>query len=171
MSLTEKTYRLGDEFDRLDERLDEAAANLQSAEPDTMTAQIHKQQCNTLETQLSGVAWLVDEYGADATVTIAGLDAGMFARVQDRAAAMRVERDEPGDIPGARGQVFAAMALVDAPFLADGTTSLDGKTEAVSSGLPIGVAKWIEDRANELTSVSEGNFTPLHERLKATQTT
>lgn len=165
MSLQEQTYRLGDEFDRLDGDLDEAAEQLREAEPDTPSAEILRSHANDLETQLGGVAWLIDEYGEDTEVTVVGLDAGMYARVQDRASAMRAQRDEPGDIPGARAQVFAAMGLESAPFLDEGATSLDEKLSALTDGIPIGVAQWLEGRANELTTVSQGNFRSLSERL------
>lgn len=172
MTLQEETYRVGDEFDRVDDQLDDVAETLQDAEAGTASAEALQSHASDLETQLSGLAWLADEYGEDAEVTVAGLDAGMYARVQDRASAMRAQRDEPGDIPGARAQVFAAMGIQAAPFL-DGdvdTQDLDAKLGALTDGLPIGVAKWLESRVNDLTTVSEGNWTPLAERLAATQT-
>jgi|GEM_PF-3429122 len=170
MSLTEETRTLGEEFDRLDERLDDVADRLSDTEGGTASGQALLQEANSVETQLGGVGYLIDEYGEEAEVAIAGLDAGEYARVQDRAEAIRSQQDHPGDVPGARSNVFAAMGLVDAPFLADpddeddGGDSLDAKVSAVASQ-PIGVSKWLEAVANSLTTVSQGNFKPLSERL------
>jgi len=126
-----------------------------------------KQSANEIETRLAGVAHLIDQHGADAEITVRGLDAGAYARVQDRGEAIRSQRDLPGDIPGARANIFAATGLVDAPFLGaadiDGDP-LDAKLDAIS-GQPIGVSKYIEGVANDLTTVSAGNFESLRERL------
>lgn len=160
------TRRLGDERDRLDDELDDLADRLVDAEQGTQSAQMLQATANETETRLAGVAHLIDRHGADATVTVQGLDAGAYARVQDRAEALRSQRDRPGDIPGARANIFAAQGLVDAPFLDEDSDMdpLDAKLAAVSSQ-PLGVAKYLESVANDLTTVSEGNFRSLRERL------
>jgi len=173
MTGAEETRRLSEERDRLDQELDGLAEKLVDAESGTQSAQMLQRSANEAETRLAGVCHLIDEYGADATVTVQGLDAGGYARVQDRAEAIRAQRDKPGDVPGARSNIFAAQGLVDAPFLdaedlADEVDPLDAKLAAVSSQ-PLGVAKYLESIANELTTVSEGNFASLQERLAEKQ--
>lgn len=170
--MTEETRRLGDERDRLDGELDDLAERLVDAEEGTQSAQMLQRSANNVETRLAGVAHLIEQHGSDATVTVEGLDAGAYARVQDRAEAVRTQRDHPGDIPGARANIFAAMGLVDAPFLDDTDTEmdpLDATLQAISNQ-PLGVAKYIESVANKLTTVSEGNFKSLRERLAAKTT-
>jgi len=165
--MTEETRRLGDERDRLDDELDDLADRLVGAEQGTQSAQMLQRTANEVETRLAGVCHLIDQHGADATVTVQGLDAGGYARVQDRAEALRTQRDKPGDIPGARSNIFAAQALVSAPFLDlddAGGDPLDGKLAAISDQ-PLGVAKYVESVGNDLTTVDEGNFKTLRERL------
>lgn len=165
-SLGEETLRLGDELDRLDEQLDEYAEKLADVESGTASARMLQQAANELDTQGGAVAALVEEYGPDATVTVRGLDAGGFARAEDRLAAMEAQADAPGGLPGSDRNVFAAVGLVDAPFYngpSEGQSELDAKIAAVA-GQPVGVAKWIHAKVNELTTVSEGNWKPLAER-------
>lgn len=171
MTLPEETRRLGDERDRLDEALDTLAEQLADADAGTGSTQALRQQANELESQLSGVAYLCDEYEPDATVTVRGLAAGPYGQMEDRIAAMR-ESAQGSQTPGAARNVFAAATLVKAPFLdaedvADATTdddALNVKLDAVASQ-PVGVAKWLEAIGNDLTTVTEGNWKPLSERL------
>lgn len=174
MTLTEKTYTLAAERNRIDGELDRLADALVDAEDDTVSAQHLRQRASSLETQLGGLQWLITEYGEDATITVGGLDAGEYAQVQDRAESYRAQQDGDSGVPGARRNVFAAMGVVDAPFLdreaiADADDPLGETLDAVTS-LPVGVADWLESRANELTTVSEGDFRSFSERLKARST-
>jgi hypothetical protein len=170
----EETRRLADECERLDAELGDLAISLADAEDGTQSAAMLKQSASKVETQLAGVSYLIDQYGADATVTVRGLDAGAYARVQDRAEAIRAQRDMPGDVPGARSNVFAAMGVVDAPFLTaealDDMDPLDAKLDAVS-GQPLGVSRYFEAVTKDLTTVAEGNFRTLRERLAEISTT
>lgn len=159
----EETIRLGDALDELDDQLDQLAASLQTAEDGTASAAVLQRSANEIDTQGADLSGLVDEYGEDAEVTVRGLDAGEYARVEDRVAAMRAGTDEPGGLPGSSRNVWAAAGLVDAPFL-DDDAGFDAKIQTVAAQDP-GVAKWLEARVNDLTSVSEGNWTPLRERL------
>jgi hypothetical protein len=175
VTLGEKTYRLGDELDRLDEELDELQERLRDAEPGTASADVIRERANQLDMQGSGVAYLVAEYGADATVTMRGLPAGVHAAVEDIAADLRAERSGAGGAPGSATLVFAAAGVVDAPFLPDpedgeepdGVEAEIRHALAVVSQQPTGVAKWLEARANELTAVDEGNWRSFSERLVA----
>lgn len=159
----EETIRLGDALDDLDEQLDQLAAQLSDVEDDTASAAVLQRAANEIDTQGTDLSGLVEEYGADAEIVVRGLDAGEYARVEDRVAAMRAATDEPGGLPGSSRNVWAAAGLVDAPFL-DDEADFDAAIETVAS-LDPGVAKWLEARVNDLTSVSEGNWTPLRERL------
>lgn len=170
----QRTVRLGDAYDDLDERLDDLAAQLQDVDGGTQSGQALHSLANETQQQLSGVAHLVNEYGADATVTVQGLGAGPYARMDDRVADHRADRDGSGDAPGGRRNIFAASGLLDAPFAdipdnddPDVTAKqrFDAALEALSDdSLPVGVVKWIEALVSEESSV-EGNFKPLRERL------
>lgn len=166
--MTEETVTLGAELERLDSAVDDVAASLQDVEGDTASAQALRQYANDLDTQGAALAALVEKYGTDATVTVRGLSAGEYARVEDRTAAMRDQSDQPGGLPGSSRNVFAAAGLVDAPFLETGA-DFDGRVSAVADQ-SVGVAKWLESKVNDLTSVDEGNWTPLRERLADTST-
>lgn len=165
MTLREKTVVLEQEADRLDAELDDVAETLSDADPGTPGAKLLQQEGNNLEAALAGVHHLIAEHGPDAEVTVGALDAGEFAQVEDRAAAMRAQTDQPGGLPGARRNVFAAVALRDAPFL-DENPDLDARINAVTSQ-PRGVVLWLEDLNNDLSTVSEGNFKRFAERLTA----
>lgn len=163
MTLATETLRLGDERDRLDGRLDDLADTIADADNPAAMQQVAAQ----VETRLSGVAYLIDAHGADATVTVEGLTAGAYARVEDKLAAMRAQA--PGDsVPGSQTTVFAAAGLVDAPFCDDADPGLDATIETVADQ-PVGVAKWLEARVNDLTTVSAEDFRPLSERIAAKQ--
>lgn len=160
--MNERTLALADERDRLDERLDELADKIVAADDPTTLQQVASQ----VETRLSGVAYLCSQYDPEAaSVTVRGLTAGEYARVEDRLAAMRDEAD--GDrIPGSETNVFAAAGLVAAPFIDDRDPDLDTALQAVA-GQPIGVAKWLESRVNEETTVEGNGYARLSERIAA----
>lgn len=163
MTLEEETRVLGEELERLDERLDELTERLDNADADTASAQVIRSAANDIDTQGGAVAYLVEEYGADATITVRGLAAGEYARVEDRTAAMRAEADGVGSLPGSSRNVFVAAGLVDAPFYEGDPDDLDAKLAEVTSQ-PVGVVTYLEALINDLTTVSEGNWTRLAER-------
>lgn len=167
--MIDETLVLGEERDRLDARLDELVSRLQDANPDTASADVLQHEANDLDVQGRGVSHLIDEYGRDATVTVAGLSAGDFARVEDRAATMRSQHPGPGNLPGSSRNVFAAAVLVEAPFYTGDKTDLDAKISAVAAQ-PIGVVKWLESKGNDLTSVDSGNWTSFAERVATGRT-
>lgn len=161
MSLASETYTLGDERDRLDARLDDLADTIADADDPAAMQQVGAQ----VETRLSGVAYLIDAHGADATVTVEGLTAGAYARVEDKLAAIRAQAD--GDsLPGTQTTVFAAAGLIEAPFLEGEDPALDPAMAAIREQ-PIGVAKWLEARVNDLTTVEGNGYEPLSARIAA----
>lgn len=160
----EREVTLSEEFDRLDNVLDKQAEKLQDVDSSTKSGQALMQVANETEQQLSGVAYLVDEYGEEATVRVQGLTAGGYAKVEDRVSDIRAAADGPGNNPGSSRNVWAATGLVDAPFL-DGNAPHDYEERlGAVADQPTGVALWLESRVNEESSV-EGNFKPLSERL------
>lgn len=165
MTLAEETYVLGEERERLDERLDELAAKLVDADEGSTAAQAILDAANTVDTRGEGVAWLIEQHGPDAEVTVAALTAGDYARVQDRLAGMAAQAGQSADLPGSRTNIYAAAGLVDAPFL-DGDEDFDARIEAVADQ-PVGVAQWLEGRVNHVTTrgSSEGNWDSLEDRL------
>lgn len=163
----ERTITIGDAYDDLDARLDDLADKLASVDADAPNRAHIRQEASDVQQRLQGVAYLREEYGDDRTVTVRGLDAGGFARVEDRIADVQAAGDGPGNQPGSRRNVFAATGLVDAPFVdvPDGPPRqrYERKLAAISNQ-PVGVAKWLEDLVDQETSI-EGNWTPLRERL------
>jgi len=165
MTLEESTISLGDERNRLNDRLDELADGAAEADEDAVAT--YRQLAHEVETHLSGVVYLCEKHGADATVTIRGLTAGEFAQVEDRVAAKR-EQSTQQSLPGYRDNVMAASGLVDAPFLPDrdGVDDWYETKLATVADAPVGVAKWLMSRVNEETSVSEGNWKSFNERYQ-----
>jgi len=156
-----ETLRLGDERDQLDRRLDDIAAQIAAADDPEALQQLGSR----VETQLSGVDYLVAEHGPDATVRLRGLSAGEYGRVEDRLARMRDEAS--GDrLPGAKRNIFAAGGLVSAPFLTASDSEFDARVEAVTQQ-PVGVAMWLEGRVNDLTTVEGNGYRSLSERIAA----
>lgn len=161
MSFDDTTLRLGDERDRLDGQLDDYAAQLQAAD----TADAIQRLAAECEQRLAGVSHLCDEFGADAVVTIRGLTAGEFAKVEDRVAEKR-ERSSQEQLPGFHRNVYVASGLVAAPFV-DTDAGFNARLEAVA-GQPVGVVKWLQERIDDATSVTGDDFRSLGARLAAT---
>lgn len=155
----ETTLTLGDERDRLDDRLDELAAL--AAEADDPSG--YRQLASQVETQLSGVAHHANQHSPDATVIIEGLTAGGFARVEDYLAGAGEEQGQDR-LPGTRDNAMAAMGLVDAPFV-DDEAGFEERLAAVADE-PVGVAKWLAARVNEETQADEGNWQSFGERYR-----
>lgn len=169
MTFAESTYTMRVERSRLDKKLDEYAEKLADIEDDTASGQAIMREANDHDVMLSGVEYLIDEYGGDATVEVGGLTSGEYARVEDWVAKSR-EQAGGSDVPGVRRNVFSAAGLQEAPFLdADALEEAETPREelevkvGIVSNLPLGCAKWLQDRVNEETSL--GNSKPLVERL------
>jgi hypothetical protein len=152
------TLTIGDEFRRLDNRLDDLTDKIATADETAAVEQI----AASVETQLSGVAHLREEYGPDATVEIESHTAGDIARIEDEIAKRQEQRGQ-STLPGTRMNLFVAAGLVDAPFL-DADADHD-ETLVTVADQPVGVVRWLRARINEETTVSEGNWKSLDERL------
>lgn len=165
MTLDREVVTLSEEKQRLDDRLEELADKIVQADDPTALRSVGAQ----VETRLSGVAYLVAQHGADGVVTVRGLTAGDYAEVEDRLAQMRTEAGQE-DLPGASTNVFAAGGLVDAPFLpaADNDLSLADRVRIIADQ-PVGVAKWLESRVNDLTTVEGNGYVGLDRRIAAKQ--
>lgn len=161
MTLTESELVLSDERARLDDRLDELADEIVAADEPAALREVAAQ----VETRLAGVAHLIDAHSADATVTVRGLTAGEYAKVEDRLAAMRAEA--PGeDVPGAQTNLVAAAGLVDAPFVpADVDPDDLGAMLEVVSDQPVGVARWLYALVDDRMSLEGNGYVPLNERI------
>jgi len=165
--MNDATYRLGDERDRLDERLDELAERASEADSDHARQGIW-QIARQVEDRLDGVQYLIDEYSADATVTVQPLTAGETARIEDSMADLQRRSDHSaGGLPGTRRNHDAAAALVDAPFLDDvDADDLDDCLPVVAD-LPTQAVKWLRARADDLSGIDEGNSKSFDERVAA----
>lgn len=148
------TVTLGDERDRLSAELDDLADDL--ADADDPPAKLWS-EAQDLDQAGEAVAALAARYGEDATVTVQGLTAGEFARIEDHL-------DGDGGGAGASRIAYAAAGLEDAPFVADGATSLQDYMRAIADEA-VGVRVWIEGLVDDVGSPDEGNWQPLAERL------
>lgn len=160
--LESKTLRLGDEVKRLDGKLDDLATTLQNADDGADTSAI-RARAGDVESQYNALLHLIDEHGADATVTISGLTAGDYYRVKDKTAAIRDDIGQSGQMPGTRELVFAAGGLTDAPFLADGA-DFDERIRTLGDQ-PVGVPDWVAGHASDLSTNSHEDFRGLDARL------
>lgn len=173
----ERTVTLGAERERLADQHDAVLAQDGAADADAI-----RYGATELAQRGAAVAGLIEEYGADAEVTVRGLTAGRYARVEDRVATHRQRRD---DLQAARGyhrNVYAAAGLVDAPFFdrdaaadrvgapnqerawADLATreQLDAAV-AVVADQPPGVVKWLHGLVDDVTG-GPGNWKPSSEQ-------
>jgi len=165
--IEQQTYRLGDERDRLDERLDELADESADGDADAVS------EGQQVESELRGVAWACEEYGADAEIVLGGLGAGEYAEVQDRIAQARARQTENIDLPGVSRNMWCAAGLVEAPFLSERAPDINTALHAITErdgGLPTEFVTWVEARVDDLTTVAEGNVRSFAERLAAKRT-
>jgi hypothetical protein len=179
MTGSETTLVLGDEIDRLADQYDRVEAMGEDAD-DSTSGQAVRWSLNELDQQGNALAALADEHGRDAVVTVRGLTAGEFGRVEDRVDAARARRDDGASMQGYHRVVYAAAGLVEAPFFKpddvanppwDERTArqqLDAKIETVA-GLNIGLAKWLYSRVDEETTPDAGNWKPSSEQRSASQ--
>jgi len=164
------TIRLDDARDRLDARLDELAA--QVADPDDPPREV-VEEAQAIESQrLPGVLWGIDQYRADAEVTIGELSHGEMAEVTDRVSDAQAEQIGGADgVSGAATTFFVAAGLVDAPFLDDPYPSIKTAAPVVANDLHPQFVAWLESEIDSVTSVDPGNVTPFAERVAAKGTT
>jgi hypothetical protein len=163
MPLKTETYVLGDERDRLDDRLDTLADQAAGGDEEAID------EARDVESHLAGVIWGIDQYGADAEVRVGGLTTGEMAEVRDRTAAAREESKQfggHGQVDGAATTFYTAAGVLDAPFV-DGTASVDALAPTVANELHPQFTQWLESRIDDVTSVDSGNVTPFAERLAA----
>ena len=159
----EETITLEDERERLSDRLDDLAAKAaEAADSEDRDASGYRAIARKVETHLGGVEWLCAEYDADATVTVHALTAGENARVEDDLADARSSRNQD-QLPGATRNFYAAAGLDAAPFLAD-DADLKQRKQAVGN-LPVGTAKWLYSRVDNLSSVEGNGYKSFDARL------
>jgi len=164
------TIRLGDARDRLDARLDDLAAQVE--DPDAPPREV-LEEAQAIESQrLPGVMWGIEEYGADAEVTIGELSHGEMAEVTDRVSGAQAEQIGGADgVSGAATTFFVAAGLVDAPFIRDRCPDIETAAPTVADDLHPQFVAWLESEIDDVTSVDPGNVTPFAERVTAEGTT
>jgi len=161
----EHTVTLREAIDDVDAQLDELADRMLDAEAGTAAAQTVSQLVSDAEDALDGLAWLAERHGPDAEITVRGLSAGQQAKLDDRHADLRAERQAPGNAPGSHRQVKAATGLVDAPFIASDADYQERL--AALADQPVGVVRWIESEVEEATSLEGNGYEPFVARLRA----
>lgn len=157
------TLTLAAERDRLAAEYDRVETELADLEPDTARAASKQQYLADLDHMGREVQSLIGEYGPEAEVTVRGLDAKEYAKVQNRTAAA-TENVSGSAAPGSGRLVFAAGGLLDAPFYDGDESDLDAKLDCLGDQ-PIGVVKWVEDLVNERTVADEKNWRDSAERM------
>lgn len=145
-----ETYRLQDVAQGLDQRLDNLADKVAKAGDDEDTSE-SVQEARQLEGHLAGIQWAIDEYGADAEITLGALTTGEYARVSDYTTdAANEQVGGPTSVEGASQIFFVAAGLVDAPFV-DDSAGFEDRCAAVR-GLPPQITRWLESQVDELTT-------------------
>lgn len=163
----EKTVTLGDERDRLDARLDQLVDQLSDADKETNTAQALQREAIDLNECYQAVCALIDRYGEDDEVTVRELDGRLWGEAWDRVDTVANSKAGPGGVPGTSLNVFAAQALVDAPFLnGQDPDNLTDMTTAVGEQTPApGVQKWLDNLREDVSRVDTKNSKGLLERF------
>ncbi|KOX94214.1 hypothetical protein [Halorubrum tropicale] len=172
-----KTFDLKEEKQRIDRELDELAdkeaedINAEQAEGEIATGKFDRQdrreEAQRLEQMLVGVEWALnpeDEQDIDPIeeVTLGALNAAEYGLVSDY---MSNQIDNfQGSTSDRRGQqmrraIFAAGAIVEAPFIDDDVRNVDIQSKyAEVSQLAPQFVYWLEQRGDELTTPEvEGN--------------
>lgn len=170
------TVRLGDEYERLDARLDEVVEELSDADAETQGAKLLTREARDLDQAGMGVSHLIEGdgnennpkagpleegftgYGEDATVSFYPVTAGRQGRVRD-------QLDKSGGASGSGRNAFIAAHLAQAPFL-NGVESADFKGKlAVVADLPDSAALWLDHCISHYGGSGNGEWTPLVQRL------
>lgn len=166
-----ETFVLGDERDRLDDRLDELADEFVEMGENNPLRPRHAAEADEVENHLDALDWACEALGAEEEVVVRGLSAGEHARVVDW-----VDEHMRGGGPGSRQNVLVAAGLVDAPFLdveSDGDAESDDAGPSIEDALPAvaslppGFRDWLQSCVDDLTTVSEGNSQSFDERIRA----
>lgn len=167
MPLTTTTYTISEEISRLEQRREEIAAETAQTEEETDRFQELVDEGIALDSQLNGLRWAAQEWGADATITVGGLTKGekttVDKRVQHDSQQFRRQLPQtqqpagatPSEDPG-QSVHTCAMGLRDAPPVPDAASDHDKFVQIVKE-LPVEFCGWLERRINELTTVREGN--------------
>ncbi|WP_135363439.1 hypothetical protein [Halosimplex halophilum] len=168
MPLNTTTITLGDELERLQDAYDDLDAVETDSEEDAAAVDTVR---GHLARKASAVQYLIegddsdfDGYGADATVTVGGLDMGDKALVRDKLESVQAEAGAAGfgdaGAVGTRDLYEAAAGLVDAPFVSD---DIDDPTSAAAHGQLVAtlsseypqVTEWIVDRIRDQTALPD----------------
>jgi hypothetical protein len=154
MPLDERVVDLREELARLKDEREEIAEQVAEIDPENPAYDSLVSEGQTLDTQIRGLRWAVDEWDAD-TITLSGLTGGEFGRIEDELADAAASRERRGGQPGARRIYLVAYGTQHAPYLPDDPT--DDERIAAASALPVAFLKWAEAEINDLSTV--GNET------------
>lgn len=98
------------------------------------------------------IAWLRSEFGADATVRLAGLTEGEHREIQDVVAGGTV--GEIGE--GAAASYIIAACVTEAPWYPAETDGLADRVQVIAH-LPPQVARWLEAELDPLNELGNGD--------------
>lgn len=164
----EREITLGDELERLDAELADVEAAEQAGDLSGDASRLAYSEYDAAGRALYALA---EAHGHDATITVRGLSAGEFARVEDRVAVAREQRNTQAGLQAYHRNVYAAAGLVSAPFFdPDEVTDppwdartpdqrLDARVTVVAEQNP-SLVKWLFARVDEATTPDEGNWRP-----------
>jgi len=172
MPRTTQTYDLREEYNRIDNELDELADEVAALGEGSPMYQPKLEEAATLERQLAGLEWALtdpdDDTEDDPAVTVEGdhddrpyeevtvgsLSAGEYAEVRDT---LDGDDDPSMGRAGSSEILFAAMGLVDAPFI-DEDDDFTAKIRTVADDLPPHFHKWLRSRVDDISTPDiEGN--------------
>ena len=156
MPVATKVYEFDDELERLEEAIDDLAAEVTALDASTERAKALERRGNRLDTHRRGIEWAREEWEVDG-VELGGLTAGEYGRLEDQLP------DGAGD--GATRVYYVAAGTVDAPYVEDDHDA----TVAAVSQLPIAFARWAEAQINDLTSVGGETGNRFYDSLRAKQ--
>jgi len=162
MPRTTTTYELREEYNRIDTELDNLADTVADLDDSNPLVEAKLEEASTLERQLAGLEWALTDPDDDAPddnrpygeVTVGALSTGEYAEVRDT---LDGDTDPNMGRAGSSEILFAAMGLVDAPFI-DDDADFNAKIRTVADELPPHFHEWLRGRVDEISTPDiEGN--------------
>jgi len=150
-----RTYQLSAALDeakrrvnRLDERIDELEADDEAT--DQALAEARQERSNAAK-QRDALSWAIDEFGADAELTLEAFTANSRARVLDT-----LQRATVGQVGSEQARNWLiAGSITDAPWL-EGGENLRERAE-IADAVPPALLDWLDDELEDLNELTEGN--------------
>lgn len=163
---------LNEEAERLDNKLDRLASDLNDVDDDSDKAAEIIQEAQTLEQHLVGVEWArnpPEEEDRDAyeSVTVGALTTGEYGRFTDKVSDVQQEKvgfqQGGSSVNGASQVFFVASGLVEGAGVEEGDT-FESKVSVVNQHAPQ-FTNWLEEQVDDVTT-PDTNFRSFADRLQ-----